>query len=87
MKRDDPKRLKLQGDRDRAHTWLDILCKGIGESLINAYGDPEELRLIVERVNNELGEAIDACDRANKAYWPYIARRRARRAPRKKKAA
>jgi hypothetical protein len=88
MKRDDPVRLKLRGDRERATLWLDILCKGIGHALTEEparHGDTETLRALVGRVNGELLEAMKAYERAEKAYEPYWSRRRVRITPKKPK--
>lgn len=77
-KRDDPKRLKLRDERERATAWVEILCKGIGHALADGYRHEgsEDVRRIIARVNGELAEAVDALDRAEKAYEPYWARRR-----------
>lgn len=88
MKRDDPKKLKLRGDRERARLWLEILCQGIGKSLMDRecrYS--EDIRGIIERVNGELIEAVSASERAEKAYEPYWSRGRVRISGRKPKTA
>jgi hypothetical protein len=88
MKRDDPKRLKLRGDRQRAQAWLDILCKGIGKKLVDdGYSsEPEDVRETIKLVNGELLEALIASEKAEAAYRPYWSRRRVRtyRVPKRK---
>ena len=85
MRRDDPKRLKLRGDLERAQAWLHILCKGIGETFSASYGDTEDIREIINRVNGELLEALIASEKAEAAYRPYWSRRRVRTYPARKK--
>jgi hypothetical protein len=87
MRRNDPKRLKLRGDRERAQLWLDILCKGIGEQLSHSWREcPDDVRSIINRVNGELLEALIAVEKADKAYQPYRIRRMVRvHRPRKTK--
>jgi hypothetical protein len=89
MKRkDDPVRLKLRGDRERAFAWLDILCKGIGHALTEEpgrCGDGESVRILIGRVNGELLEAVTALEKAEKAYQPYWSRRRIHYVARKPK--
>jgi hypothetical protein len=86
MRRDDPKRLKLRGDREQAQAWLDILCKGIGAELSGGYRQcPEDFRLLISRVNGELLEALIAVEKADEAYCPYWNRRRFRTYPVRKR--
>jgi hypothetical protein len=93
MRRDDPKRIAAEKKRDEARIWLEILCQGIGHSLTNGEARyyPENVRLLIQRVNGELSEAVDDEQRASKAYEPYWRGRRRRRVtivrPKKTKAA
>jgi hypothetical protein len=76
-RKEDPKKIRAQQERDRAQTWLEVLCKGIGHALAdeNCRRYPDEIRLLVTRINGELTEAIENAERANKAYEPYWKRR------------
>ena len=86
MKRDDPKRLKLQAARDAAGTKVEILSKGIAGLLENYFiRDVEDLRPILDAVNVDLVEAVTAYEKATAAYRPYMARRRAHLYPTKRK--
>jgi hypothetical protein len=77
MKRDDPVRLRLRAQRERAQLWLDILRRGIGKEMADGYRScPEDVRALMERVNSELSDAADAVEQAEKAYSPYWGRRR-----------
>jgi hypothetical protein len=90
MKRDDPKRIAAYEKRERADAWLEVLCNGIGLAFQNSDRRyyPETIRLIIERVNGELSEAVDAAELARKEYEPYWRRRRIAHArPRKVKKA
>ena len=80
MRREDPKRVAAQKKRDRADAWLEVLCNGIGLAFQNSDRRyyPETVRLIIERVNGELSEAVDAAEAARKAYEPYWPSRRRR---------
>lgn len=75
MKRDDPKRLKLQADRERTSMWLSVLCNGFGQMLEQEHY-PEGVRSIIAGINTELVEAVNAAQRAEDAYRPYWSRRR-----------
>ena len=87
MRRDNPRELKLQAERDNAEARLNMLCKGIGHSLGDgSYGRPEEIRQLIELVNSDLLPAVDAAESAFNAYKPYWGRRRRRYyRPRRKK--
>jgi hypothetical protein len=92
MRHPDPKRIAAGEKRDSCRAWLEILCQGIGHSLINGEARyyPETVRLLIERVNGELAEAVRAAEVANKAYEPYWPQRRRRVSilrPKKTKAA
>ncbi len=78
MRQPDPKRIAAQEKRDRADAWLEVLCNGIGLALQNSDRRyyPETVKLIIERVNGELSEAVDAAEVAHKEYEPYWRRRR-----------
>jgi hypothetical protein len=79
MKRDDPKRLKLQAARDAAGTKVEILTKGIAGLLENYYiREVEDLRPILDAVNVDLVEAVAAYEKATEAYRPFMSRRRVR---------
>ena len=81
MKSEDPKQIAARERRDRAQLWLEILCAGIGHALkeTDRRYYPETMERILERVNDELSEAIDEAKAANKAYEPYWRRRSPRR--------
>jgi len=88
VKRDDPKRLKLQAERNAAGAKVEILSKGIAGLLENYFiRDVEDLRPIVDAVNVDLVEAVAAYEKAMAAYRPYMARRRAHLYPTKKRKA
>lgn len=77
MRRDDPKRLKLRAERERAEAWLDVLCKGFGHSLADGYGwRTDELRPLIELIQAQMIPAIEDVEAAEKAYAPYWRRRR-----------
>jgi hypothetical protein len=80
MRTPDPKRIAAGEKRDAAKAWLEILCQGIGHSLMNGEARyyPETVGLLIQRVNAELAEAVDAVKAANKAYEPYWPKRRRR---------
>jgi len=79
MRRDNPKILKLQAERSKTQTRLDMLCKGIGHSLADfSYREGEQVRELIDLVNTELVPAVKAAEAANKAYQPYWGRRRRR---------
>lgn len=79
MKKDDPKRLKLQAERERTQLWFDILCKGIAGSLAAnefRYADTDSIKLLVAIINEELLLAAERAEAAYEAYRPYWGRRR-----------
>lgn len=78
MRKDDPKRLKLQAERERTSLWFRILCKGIAGTMADADHDPESISQLQEIVNNELADAAHAAEVAQEAYRPYWTRRRVR---------
>jgi hypothetical protein len=84
MRRDDPKRLKLQAERERTALRLDILCQGIAKALQSGF----PLGPVIHIINTELVAAMQDAQAAEDAYRPYWSRRRLRRStlrPRVKK--
>ena len=79
MKKDDPKYLKAREDREKANTWLEILCHGIADRLKDAYDAETVGDLIDGPINIDLRAAVHAREAADKAYEPYRMRRRFRR--------
>lgn len=86
QRKEDPKRIAARKERDRAGTWLEVVCKGTAEFLKEiSWRYPEDLRESLEYPLSRLDEAIDEAEHAWKAfepYWRYTRRRvgiRARR--------
>jgi hypothetical protein len=87
MRSDDPKMLKASEERQRAQEWVNVLRRGIGAVMQDAY--TEEIQATIDLVNEKLVPALEALRVAEDAYRPYWGRRRRRiyRPVKKKKAA
>lgn len=79
-KHDDPKVLKLRSARDAASIRVEVLTKGLAETLKNGYWmSVEDIKPIVDLVNGDLIVAMQEYERAIEAYRPFMARRRIHR--------
>jgi len=86
-RREAPAKTKARLERDKATLWLEVVSIGIARKLRDAY-DPEELREVIRLVNTDLIEALEAKEKAEKAYEPFWTRVRfTRRAKKVKNAA
>ena len=78
-KTDDPKEQKARADRERAYIRLQTISLGISAVLKEERHyrcAVEEWKPILEMVNNDLVDAIQAAALAEEAYEPYYRRRR-----------
>ena len=78
MRRTDPVRKRLREARRQTAQWLQIVSRGIGDCLKGECYNTDEVRGLIERVNGELVLAVEAAERAEKAYEPYWGSRRRR---------
>jgi hypothetical protein len=86
MRQNDPIREAARAARDQAQLNLDILCRGIGQSLVETgrFAGDDNVRMLIDRVNTDLAKALEAKEAADKAYEPFWGRRRLRRSAARK---
>ena len=80
------KQERLREEKHRARMWVEVLRKGIGRELCDGYHDwPEDIKGLIDLVNNALVPAVMRMEDADKAYEPFQRfRRRRMYVPRKK---
>jgi hypothetical protein len=94
-RRDDPKRLKAQQEREKARVRLNVVLQGVGHAFCDEARErfsSDSVVEIITIVNTDLIRAVNRMDAAEKAYEPFWGRRRRRvsvlkRPPKKVKAA